>query len=79
MREELAELDEYLRLARNIREWTASTSMSGRVASRRNVTRRPVVVLAPSFPLQFHSLPGAKRPSPVSRDFFPRLSTLRPA
>ena len=29
MREELAELDEYLRLARNIREWTASTSMSG--------------------------------------------------
>ena len=30
MREELAELDEYLRLARNIREWTASTSMSGK-------------------------------------------------
>ena len=37
-----------------------------RVASRRNVTRRPVVVLAPFFPLQFNGCAFQRSWTPVS-------------
>jgi predicted thioesterase len=50
-----------------------------RVASRRNVTRRPVVVSAPFFPLQ--SIPGGARRArpPSAAKFFRGCFTLRPA
>jgi DDE superfamily endonuclease len=51
--------------------WIPASRMSGRVASRRNVTRR-VVVVPLSFFLFFRGLPGAKRPAPGGFQLFRR-------
>lgn len=46
-----------------------SITMAARVASRRNVTRR-VVVVSLSFFLFLRGLPGAKRPAPADFKLF---------